>query len=88
MSQVNFYLSWAASLAVSIVDRESYGSDRCSVLVLMGVFKFLFVLEVISLSELCRPRPLSSRGAISPIPENSSAAIILPSDLCFLRTWL
>jgi hypothetical protein len=24
------------------VDRESYGSDRCSVLVLIGVFKFLF----------------------------------------------
>jgi hypothetical protein len=29
------------------VDRESYGSDRCSVLVLTGVFKFLFLLLII-----------------------------------------
>jgi hypothetical protein len=29
-------------IAVCVVDRELYGSDRCSVLVLTGVFKFLF----------------------------------------------
>jgi hypothetical protein len=29
-------------IPVCIVDRELYGSDRCSVLVLIGVFKFLF----------------------------------------------
>jgi hypothetical protein len=41
-SQVNFYPSWAC-IAVCIVDRESYGSNnRCSVLVLTGVLKFLF----------------------------------------------
>jgi hypothetical protein len=30
MSRVNFYLSWAASLCMRVVDRELYGSDRCT----------------------------------------------------------
>jgi hypothetical protein len=30
-------------IAVCGVDRESYGSDRCSVLVLTGLFKFLLL---------------------------------------------
>jgi hypothetical protein len=41
-SRVNFYPSWLGCIAVCVVDRESHGSDRCSVLVLIGVFKFLF----------------------------------------------
>jgi hypothetical protein len=35
--------SFLGCIAVCGVNRESYGSDRCSVLVLTGVFKFLLL---------------------------------------------
>jgi hypothetical protein len=35
-------LFFLGCLAVCVVDLESYRSDRCSVLVLIGVFKFLY----------------------------------------------
>ena len=37
------FYSFLGCLAVCVVDRESYGSDRCSVLVLTGVFKISFI---------------------------------------------
>ena len=37
-----YILSFLGCISVCVVDRESYGSDRCSLLVLIGVFKFLF----------------------------------------------
>jgi hypothetical protein len=34
-------LSFVGCLTVCVVDRESYGFGRCSVLVIAGIFKFL-----------------------------------------------
>jgi hypothetical protein len=46
------FLSFLGCIAVCIVDRESYGSDRRSVLVLIGIFKLflIFLLRNISLA--------------------------------------
>jgi hypothetical protein len=43
MSNLDNFTLFLGCLAVYAVDRESYGSDRCSVLVLTGVFKFLLL---------------------------------------------
>ena len=41
MSNLDNFYSFLGCIAVCVVDRESYGSDRCSVLILTGVFKLL-----------------------------------------------